>query len=238
MAPLLKLSDFRVRYGAVEAVRGIDIEIGKGEIVALLGANGAGKSSTMNAVAGLVPVDAGRVVFDGKAITDLPPEAIPVSGLTLAPEGRRVFGTLTVEDNLRMGAYAVRDPGAISRAQARVFALFPILEERRRQWAGTLSGGQQQMLVIGRALMCSPRLLLLDEPSLGLAPRVVEQVFELITTLRDQGVTICLVEQNVAGALEIADRAYMMASGRIVDHGTAAEMRGGRSAADTYLGAQ
>ncbi len=235
MEPLLKLSDFRVRYGAVEAVRGIDMEIGKGEIVALLGANGAGKSSTMNAVAGLVPVAQGRAMFDGRDITDLPPEAIPVSGLTLAPEGRRVFGTLTVEDNLRMGAYAVADPAQIGRAQDRVFALFPILEERRKQWAGTLSGGQQQMLAIGRALMCSPRLLLLDEPSLGLAPRVVEQVFGLIVTLRDQGVTICLVEQNVAGALDIADRAYMMRSGQIVGQGTAAEMRD--RSADSYLGA-
>lgn len=235
MEPLLRLSDFRVRYGAVEAVRGIDLEIGKGEIVALLGANGAGKSSTMNAVAGLVPVASGKVLFDGHDITDLPPEAIPVSGLTLSPEGRRVFGSLTVEDNLRMGAYAVRDAQAVARAQDRVFALFPILAERRRQWAGTLSGGQQQMLAIGRALMCSPRLLLLDEPSLGLAPRVVEQVFELIETLRDQGVTICLVEQNVAGALEIADRAYLMRSGRIVGHGSAAEMRD--RSADSYLGA-
>ena len=235
MEPLLELSDFRVRYGAVEAVRGIDMKIGKGEIVALLGANGAGKSSTMNAIAGLVPVDAGTVIFDGKVITDLPPEAIPVSGLTLAPEGRRVFGTLTVEDNLRMGAYAVHDAVQVAKAQDRVFALFPILEDRRRQWAGTLSGGQQQMLAIGRALMCSPRLLLLDEPSLGLAPRVVEQVFDLITTLRDQGVTICLVEQNVAGALEIADRAYMMRAGRIVGEGTATEMR--ERSADSYLGA-
>ncbi|HCQ67393.1 MAG TPA: ABC transporter ATP-binding protein [Rhodobacteraceae bacterium] len=235
MEPLLKLSDFRVRYGAVEAVRGIDMEIGKGEIVALLGANGAGKSSTMNAVAGLVPVTQGRAMFDGRDITDLPPEAIPVSGLTLAPEGRRVFGTLTVEDNLRMGAYAVQDPDDVRRAQDRVFALFPILEERRKQWAGTLSGGQQQMLAIGRALMCAPRLLLLDEPSLGLAPRVVEQVFELIVTLRDQGVTICLVEQNVAGALDIADRAYMMRSGRIVGQGPAADMRD--RSADSYLGA-
>ena len=206
MEPLLKLSDFRVRYGAVEAVRGIDMDIGKGEIVALLGAYGAGKSSTRNAVAGLVPVAQGRALFDGRDITDLPPEAIPVSGLTLAPEGRRVFGTLTVEDNLRMGAYAVADPAEVGHAQDRVFALFPILEERRRQWAGTLSGGQQQMLAIGRALMCSPRLLLLDEPSLGLAPRVVEQVFELIVTLRDQGVTICLVEQNVAGAVSYTHR--------------------------------
>ena len=236
MSPLLKLEDFKLRYGAVEAVRGIDIEIGTGEIVALLGANGAGKSSTMNGIAGLEPVSEGRVIFDGNDITDLPSEEIPVVGLTLAPEGRRVFGTLTVEDNLRMGAYAVADARAVEAARARIFALFPILAERQDQYAGTLSGGQQQMLAIGRALMCNPRLLLLDEPSLGLAPLVVEQVFELIATLRDHGVTIFLVEQNVAGALEIADRAYMMASGRITQAGSAADMRASGDMSASYLG--
>ncbi|WP_424830368.1 ABC transporter ATP-binding protein [Ruegeria sp.] len=236
MSVLLKLENFKLRYGAVEAVRGINLEIRKGEIAALLGANGAGKSSTMNGIAGLAPVADGRVIFDGRDITDLPPEEIPISGLTLAPEGRRVFGTLTVADNLRMGAYAVSDPSEIRAAQDRVFTLFPILAERQNQFAGTLSGGQQQMLAIGRALMCNPRLLLLDEPSLGLAPLVVEQVFELISTLRDQSVTIFLVEQNVAGALEIADRAYLMASGQITRAGSAAEMRASEDMSASYLG--
>lgn len=236
MAPLLELRDLKVRYGAVEAVRGIDIAVGKGEIVALLGANGAGKSSTMNAIVGLSPVAGGRVLFAGENVTDLPTEAMPGLGLTLAPEGRRVFGTLSVEDNLAMGAYAASDRGTISEAYERVFDLFPILAERRRQFAGTLSGGQQQMLAIGRALMCSPRLLLLDEPSLGLAPRIVEQVFSLIQTLRDQGVTLFIVEQNVAQALAIADRAYSMASGRIVGAGSAAEMRAGGDLEAAFLG--
>lgn len=237
MTSVLTLSDFAVRYGAVEAVRGIDLEIRKGEILALLGANGAGKSSTMNAVAGLEPVAAGRVIFEGRDITDEPAEATPGLGLTLCPEGRRVFGTLSVEDNLRMGAYTITDAAEAADARERVFELFPILRERRRQFAGTLSGGQQQMLAIGRALMCGPRLLLLDEPSLGLAPLIVQQVFELIATLRDQGMTIFLVEQNVAGALRIADRAYLMANGRIVRSGTADEMRAGPGMADAFMGA-
>ncbi len=236
MAPLLQLQDLQVRYGAVDAVRGIDIAIEEGEIIALLGANGAGKSSTMNAVAGLAPVAGGRLLFDGSDITDLPAEAGPGLGLTLAPEGRRVFGTLSVADNLAMGAYALSERSAVAQAYERVFDLFPILAERRRQFAGTLSGGQQQMLAIGRALMCAPRLLLLDEPSLGLAPRIVEQVFSLIQTLRSQGVTLFIVEQNVTQALDIADRAYMMASGRIVTAGAAADMRADGALEAVYLG--
>ncbi|MEM7045627.1 MAG: ABC transporter ATP-binding protein [Pseudomonadota bacterium] len=236
MAPLLELRGLNVRYGAVEAVRGIDIVIERGEIVALLGANGAGKSSTMNTIVGLTPVAGGRVFFDQDDITNRPAELMPQLGLTLAPEGRRVFGTLSVEDNLAMGAYAASDRAAIRDAYERVFDLFPILAERRRQFAGTLSGGQQQMLAIGRALMCSPKLLLLDEPSLGLAPKIVEQVFSLLETLRARDVTLFVVEQNVAQALAIADRAYMMASGRIVDSGPAAAMRDERALEAVYLG--
>jgi len=235
MTPLLHLQGFEVRYGAVEAVRGIDIAIEKGEIVALLGANGAGKSSTLNAIAGLTPIVGGRLLFEGRDITVLPAEARPGLGLTLTPEGRRVFGTLSVEDNLAMGAFVAGGQSAIDQAYERVFDLFPILAERRRQFAGTLSGGQQQMLAIGRALMCSPRLLLLDEPSLGLAPIIVEQVFSLIQTLRGQGVTLFIVEQNVAQALHIADRAYMMASGQIVRAGPADEMLAGDALETIYL---
>jgi len=236
MAALLKLESCKVRYGAVQAVRGVSLEIRKGEIVALLGANGAGKSSTMNAIAGLVPVADGKVWFEGRDITALAPEEIPVSGLTLSPEGRRVFGTLSVDDNLRMGAYAVRDKAVAKRARERVLDLFPILAERRKQYAGKLSGGQQQMLAIGRALMCNPRLLLLDEPSLGLAPLIVRQVFDLIKKLRDEGVTVFLVEQNVAGALAIADRAYMMGSGVIQREGAADDMKRSGAMVASYLG--
>lgn len=234
--PLLALRNLRVGYGAINAVRGIDIEVEEGEIVALLGANGAGKSSTLNAIVGLAPVTSGEVTLAGSAITGTPTEAMAGLGLTLCPEGRRVFGTLSVDDNLQMGGYVETDPAVIVTARDRVFDLFPILRERKRQLAGTLSGGQQQMLAIGRALMCSPTLLLLDEPSLGLAPKIVEQIFGLITTLRDQGTTILLVEQNAAGALAIADRAYFMASGRIVSEGAASALSKDDMATQAYLG--
>jgi len=235
--PLLSVSGLQVRYGAVEAVRGVDFEINEGEIVTLLGANGAGKSSTLNALVGLVPVAGGRVVFDGEDITDHAPERLAPMGMTLSPEGRRVFGTLTVEENLRMGAYGITDKPAISAAWERVFDLFPILHERRAQFAGTLSGGQQQMLAVGRALMSGPRLLLLDEPSLGLAPKIVEQVFDLIALLRDQGVTLVVVEQNVGMALEVADRGYVLSGGEITTRGTARELAEAGDLQAAYLGA-
>jgi branched-chain amino acid transport system ATP-binding protein len=237
VSALLSVQSFHVHYGAVEAVRGIDFEIREGEIIALLGANGAGKSSTLNALVGLVPVAAGTVMFDGSDITHNAPETLAPAGLTLSPEGRRVFGTLSVAENLLMGAYGIRDKQAVAAAWDRVYTLFPILHERRDQFAGTLSGGQQQMLAVGRALMSNPRLLLLDEPSLGLAPKIVEQVFELITLLRDQGVTLAVVEQNVAMALEVADRGYLMSGGRIVAAGSAAELAQSDSLQSAYLGA-
>jgi len=236
--PLLSVDSLQVRYGAVEAVRGIGFEIHPGEIVAFLGANGAGKSSTLNALAGLVPVASGRVVFDGTDITHHAPERLAPMGMTLTPEGRRIFGTLTVEENLRMGAYGVSDRAEMDAAWARVYELFPILFERRSQYAGTLSGGQQQMLAVGRSLMSNPRLLLLDEPSLGLAPKIVEQIFELIGVLRDQGVTLVVVEQNVAMALEIADRGYVMSGGRIVSSGTAGDLSQADRLQAAYLGAE
>lgn len=236
MSPLLKLENFKLRYGAVEAVRGINLEIGTGEIVALLGANGAGKSSTMNGIAGLAPVAEGRVVFDGRDITALPPEEIPISGLTLAPEGRRVFGTLTVDDNLRMGAYSVSDPGSVEAARQRVLELFPILSERHGQYAGTLSGGQQQMLAIGRALMCQPRLLLLDEPSLGLAPLVIEQIYAALDQLRARGKAFLVVEENPSRLMHFADRLCLMDAGHVVWQGSAAEARESGDILKTYLG--
>ncbi|WP_428649476.1 ABC transporter ATP-binding protein [Roseibium sp.] len=236
--PLLAVDSLKVNYGAVEAVRGIDFQIDQGEIVTLLGANGAGKSSTLNALVGLVPVASGRVVFDGTDVTDHAPERLAPLGMTLSPEGRRVFATLSVEENLRMGAYAIGNRSEIKAAWERVYDLFPILRERREQYAGTLSGGQQQMLAVGRALMSNPRLLLLDEPSLGLAPKIVEQIFELIGVLRGQGVTLVVVEQNVSMALEIADRGYVLSSGRIVSAGTAAELSRSENLQDVYLGAE
>lgn len=234
--PLLSVNGLQVRYGPVQAVRGIDLTVHQGEIVALMGANGAGKSSTLNALVGLVPKAAGQVLFDGHDITGALPETLAARGLTLSPEGRRVFGALSVEDNLRMGAFGLRDPGEIARNRDRIHDLFPILAERRQQFAGTLSGGQQQMLAVGRALMCNPKLLLLDEPSLGLAPKIVEQVFDLITTLRDQGITIVVVEQNVGMALEIADRGYVFASGQVELSGASADLQNDDAMQSAYLG--
>ncbi|SEB76441.1 amino acid/amide ABC transporter ATP-binding protein 2, HAAT family [Nitratireductor aquibiodomus] len=237
MSALLTVQSLQVQYGAVNAVRGIDLEVREGEIIALLGANGAGKSSTLNALVGLAPASAGTITFRGQDVTGSASERFASLGMTLSPEGRRVFGTLSVQENLLMGAYSMRDKVEIKTAWERVFDLFPILRERREQFAGTLSGGQQQMLAVGRALMSNPRLLLLDEPSLGLAPKIVEQVFELITVLRKQGVTMVVVEQNVSMALEVADRGYVMASGRIAASGTAVELRNSDTLQAAYLGA-
>ncbi len=238
MTPLLSVHSFHVRYGAVEAVRGIDFEVREGETIALLGANGAGKSSTLNAIVGLIPVAAGTVQFNGVNITNQAPETLTPAGLTLSPEGRRVFGTLNVTENLMMGAYGIRDKETIAAAWDRVYTLFPILYERRDQFAGTLSGGQQQMLAVGRALMSNPRLLLLDEPSLGLAPKIVEQVFALLLKLRDQGVTLAIVEQNVTMALELADRGYLMSGGKVVTSGTAEELARSGMLQSAYMGAE
>jgi branched-chain amino acid transport system ATP-binding protein len=235
--PLLSVSGLKVSYGAVAAVRGIDFNAGQGEIIALLGANGAGKSSTMNALVGLGPKAAGSVNFDGADITNAAPEQLVRHGMTLVPEGRRVFAALSVQENLRMGAYSVTDPAKVAQSLKRVYDLFPILKERARQFAGTLSGGQQQMLAVGRALMSRPKLLLLDEPSLGLAPLIVEQIFSLIARLRDEGMTILLVEQNVAMSLEIADRAYVLSAGRVAASGTVAELRSSGAIENAYLGA-
>lgn len=236
MTSLLSAQSLKVSYGPIEAVRGIDFDIREGEIVAFLGANGAGKSSTLNALVGLVPIAGGKVVFEGEDITDWPPESLAPAGMTLSPEGRRVFGSLSVAENLRMGAFSIQEKAAVKAAWDRVYTLFPILHERRNQFAGTLSGGQQQMLAVGRALMSNPRLLLLDEPSLGLAPKIMGQVFDLISLLRDQGVTLALVEQNVSMALEVADRGYVLASGEIVAAGAASELAESDALKSAYLG--
>jgi branched-chain amino acid transport system ATP-binding protein len=233
---VLQVESLVVRYGPIVAVRGVSLHVEQGEIVALLGANGAGKSSFLNAVAGLVPVASGRVVFRGEELQRLPAEKIVHRGLALTPEGRRVFPRLSVADNLRLGGVPQRDRAALDAARERVFELFPILRERSHQLAGTLSGGQQQMLAIGRSLMASPQLLLLDEPSLGLAPILVDQIFELVARLRDEGTTILLVEQNVHRALEVSDRAYVLVNGQVDRDGPAAELRASAEIEKAYLG--
>ena len=232
---LLSVSDLEVFYGPIAAVRGIGLEVRKGEVVALLGSNGAGKTTTLLAIAGVLPVRAGEIRFNGARITGRAVELIARSGLALVPEGRHVFEGLTVQENLRMGAAALPRREA-ERERARIIDMFPVLAERRHQLSGTLSGGEQQMLAIGRALMARPRLLLLDEPSLGLAPRIVEQIFELIGHLREQGVTILLVEQNARMALEVADRGYVMSQGRIAVEGTRRELSASDEIARAYLG--
>lgn len=234
---MLSVSGLKVAYGAVEAVRDVNLSIEQGELIALLGANGAGKSSTLNALVGLAPPKDGSVQFLAEDITGLPTEVLVRKGMTLSPEGRRIFAGLTVGENLRIGAYGRSDRADLAAAYERVFQLFPILKERETQLAGTLSGGQQQMLAIGRALMIGPRLLLLDEPSLGLAPQIVETIFELIATLRSQGITILMVEQNVAMSLDIVDRGYVMAGGTIVAAGSAEELRSSSAVETAYLGA-
>jgi len=234
---LLRLEDLHAAYGPVAALRGLDLAVAPGELVCLIGANGAGKTSTLRAISGLLPPARGRIVFDGHEIQRAAPARILEAGIAHCPEGRRVFPYLTVDDNLRMGAYVRRDRRAIAEDVERVCAHFPILAERRRQLAGTLSGGEQQMLAIGRALMARPRLILFDEPSLGLAPTVVETTFEIIADIRRRGTTVLMVEQNAYLALRMADRGYVMETGRIVLAGPAAELLADDHVRRAYLGA-
>lgn len=233
---LLEAEGLSVSYGVVNALHGIDLKVCRGEVVTLLGANGAGKSSTLNALVGLAPRKAKRINFQGKSIDNLTTEMIVRAGMTLVPEGRRVFAGLTVAENLLLGGAKHGQRGSQADVQSDMLALFPILAERLHQKAGSLSGGEQQMLAIARALMSSPSLLLLDEPSLGLAPKVVETIFALIATLRSRGLTILLVEQNVAQSLEIADRGYVIVNGRIELSGTASELSASAQVRDAYLG--
>ncbi|TIT02664.1 ABC transporter ATP-binding protein [Mesorhizobium sp.] len=234
---MLSVEALKIRYGEVEAVRRVDLAVDSGEIIALVGANGAGKSSTLGAIAGLVPAVSGKVVFDGVDITGLAPEAIARKGVSLVPEGRRIFAGLTVADNLRLGG-AMHLPAMEARArEEEMLELFPILRRYHRVKGGNLSGGEQQMLAIARALMGKPRMVLLDEPSLGLAPQLIDTVFDLIAELRRNGLTILLVEQNVALALEIADRAIVLANGEVVLSGTAKELASSDLVRQAYLGA-
>ena len=235
---LLELADVHVRYGAIRALEGVSLHVAEGELVALIGSNGAGKSTTLRTISGLLRSNQGTITFDGVDITTASSDRIVARGISHCPEGRRVFGSLTVAENLRLGAVSRprSDATAIAEDLATVLALFPVLAERLAQPAGTLSGGEQQMLAIGRALMSRPRLLLLDEPSLGLAPLMVERIFETIAELKRQGRTILLVEQNVHRAFEVADRAYVLESGRITLDGPADELRRDPKVEHSYLG--
>ena len=233
---MLTLEGVGVRYGRTSALDGVSLTVGAAEFVCLIGANGAGKSTTLKAISGLVRPAAGRIVFDGREIHRLAPQEILRRGIAHCPEGRRVFPYLTVEENLQMGAYVRTDAAGVARDQERVFVHFPILAERRRQPAGTLSGGEQQMLAIGRCLMARPRLILFDEPSLGLAPTVTESVFQIIAGIQREGTTVLMVEQNAYMALQLASRAYVMETGRITLDGPARDLMNNDRVKHAYLG--
>jgi branched-chain amino acid transport system ATP-binding protein len=233
---LLELKRLEVAYGGIHAVKGIDLKVEEGELVCLIGTNGAGKTTTLKAICGLQPVKAGMVEYAGASITGLPSFALVRKGLAMVPEGRGVFGTLSIEENLAMGAYTRDDKAAIRHDLENAFTLFPRLAERRRQTAGTLSGGEQQMLAVARALMSKPRLLLLDEPSMGLAPIVVQKIFEIIRKISSEGVTILLVEQNAKLALEVSNRGYVMESGNITLSGASGKLLANDMVRQAYLG--
>ncbi len=234
---LLKIKNLHTYYGHVHALKGINLEVEKGEIVTLIGANGAGKTTTLRTVSGLIRPREGRIEFDGQDINGLPAHRIVDRGISHAPEGRQVFSTLTVMENLNMGAYTLgKDKEAIEENRRRVFDLFPRLEERKNQLGGTLSGGEQQMLSIGRALMARPRILMLDEPSLGLAPMLVKTIFEIIREINARGVTVLLVEQNARMALRLAHRGYVLQTGEIVLSDTAEALRQNPMVQKAYLG--
>jgi branched-chain amino acid transport system ATP-binding protein len=233
---ILTVDKLTVHYGAIQALRGISFEVEQGEIITLIGSNGAGKTTTLHGISNIIKKTAGSVVFDGRDITSLPPDRIVAAGLVQVPEGRRIFANLTVRDNLEMGAYTRKDHAGIRADMENVFGIFPRLKERIRQTAGTLSGGEQQMLAMGRALMAKPRLLLLDEPSMGLAPILVDEIFSIIRRINESGTTILLVEQNAFKALGIAGRAYILETGEIVKTGPAAELMKDDSVKIAYLG--
>lgn len=234
---MLEIKNLAVNYGAIAALHGISLSVPNGQIVTLIGANGAGKTTTLKTISGLLKPASGEIVYDGQDITGLPPHRIVARGVSQSPEGRMIFANLTVHENLQLGAYLQKDRETIRRELGRVFALFPRLKERDKQIAGTLSGGEQQMLAIGRALMSRPRLLLLDEPSLGLAPLLVKTIFEKIVEInREQGLTILLVEQNANLALEISHLAYVLETGNVVLQGSSAELRQNPKVKSAYLG--
>jgi len=237
MAPLLVVEDLCISYGAIEALKGISLYLDEGEIACVLGANGAGKSTLLQAISGIVPIRKGTITFQVDVLNNVPAYEIVRKGVSQAPEGRKVFSTLTVEENLNLGAYTRKKKTAeVTESKERVFSLFPILKERRKQLAGTLSGGEQQMLAIGRALMSNPRLLLLDEPSLGLAPILVNQIFTIIREINEQGTSILLVEQNAHKALGIAQKGYVLENGLVATSGSVSELKSNQKIQEAYLG--
>ncbi len=233
---LLEVIDLHTYYGSIHALRGISLTVDEGEIVTLIGANGAGKTTTLNTISGLLRPRSGSVTFDGRDLTTVPSHDVVSLGVVQVPEGRRVFARLTIEENLRMGAYSVNDKAAVAAGIERAYTMFPRLKERAGQVAGTLSGGEQQMLAMGRALMATPRILLLDEPSMGLAPNLVELIFETVVDIHRAGTAIMLVEQNASQALAIADRGYVLQTGRIILADSAAALAANEDVRRSYLG--
>ena len=234
---MLEIKDLHVFYGAIHALKGISLTVADGELVSLIGANGAGKTTTLHAISGLLPVASGSILLDGTDLQKVPANTIIGLGMAHVPEGRHVFARMTVEENLRMGAYILRDQKRISENLERVYGHFPRLKERRRQLAGTLSGGEQQMLSTGRALMTDPKIVLMDEPSMGLSPLLVKEIFAIIQQLHESGITILLVEQNAKMALAVSDRAYVLETGTISMEGPAAELAADDRVRKAYLGA-
>ncbi len=233
---MLQIEDLHVNYGGIHALKGVSIEVGAKEIVTLLGANGAGKSTTVRAVSGLAKAQAGAILFEGKPIKNIAPDKIQRLGLVHIPEGRKVFANLTIRENLLMGAYYTREKKSLNSLFGQVYDIFPVLASRGQQMAGTLSGGEQQMLAIGRALMSQPRLLMMDEPSLGLAPMIVADVFRIIEKIRSEGVTVFLIEQNANAALKIADYAFLLENGTIMLEGPGYELLRNPKVKQAYLG--
>lgn len=235
-APLLEVKDIYTCYGSIQALKGISLEVHEGEIVTLIGSNGAGKSTTLSSVTGITPISQGQILFGGKDISHTKPSDITKLGIAVSPEGREVFGGLTVHENLRVGAYTVKDKKKIEEAYERVYTLFPRLAERKKQLAKTMSGGEQQMLAIGRALMSEPKMILLDEPSMGLSPNLVDLIFELIVRIHQNGTTVLLIEQNANMALSIADRGYVLETGKVTLSGDAKELLANDNVRKAYLG--